>query len=314
MSETRQAPDTTDPAPHDFSLVSDDVDFPEALHHAHPPVIQLLGRGEPSVVRKLARTPGLAIVGSRRASVQGKADARWFARVVAGHGLVIISGLAHGIDTGAHEGALEASGQTVAVLGHGRDHVYPRQNADLLDRILSSGGAAVTEYPDATPARAHQFPMRNRIIAGLAQAVLIVEAAPKSGSLITARHALEAGINVFVIPGSIHSPESQGSNQLIREGAQPVQSPEELLGDMGILRPGNRPATPMASGDLFTTHMDDITLTALTHLSHHASTVDDLRKRSGLALDRLYGCLLVLELAHLATRLPDGRWVKLDQK
>jgi DNA processing protein len=314
MSETRQAPSTSHLLPHDFSMGSDDIDFPEALRHAHPPVVQLLGRGEPSVVRRLAQTPGLAIVGSRRASSQGKADARWFARVVAGHGLVIISGLAHGIDTSAHEGALQASGHTVAVLGHGRDHVYPRQNAGLLERILTSGGAAVTEYPDATPARAHQFPMRNRIIAGLAQAVLIVEAAPKSGSLITARHALEAGINVFVIPGSIHSLESQGSNQLIREGAQPVQSPEELLGDMGILRPGNRRSRPSLSGDLFTPDMDVTTLTALTHLSHQASTINDLCNRSGLALDRLYGCLLVLELAHLATRLSDGRWVKLIEK
>lgn len=314
MSEKRQAPAAVEAPNNDFALQSHDTHFPETLRHVHPPVRELLGRGDQTIVTNVSRQPGLAIVGARRASPQGQEDARWFARVASEHGLTIISGLAHGVDTAAHEGALEGEGGTIAVLAHGRDHVYPRHNADLLERIIRDHGAAVTEYPDGTPPRPFQFPCRNRIIAGLAQAVLVVEAAPRSGSLITARHALDVGVSVFVVPGSIHALEHQGGNSLIREGAQLVQSPEELLADLGIPAKDRKTNRKHITPPLFAGQLDENCAKTLSCLSHQASTIDDLSARSKMTLDRLHGCLLMLELAHQAVRLPDGRWLKLEKK
>lgn len=297
----------------DFSLRSQDTHFPETLRHVHPPVRELLCRGNQTIVANICRLPGLAIVGGRRASLQGQADARWFARVASEHGLTIISGLAHGIDTAAHEGALEGKGGTIAVLAHGRDHVYPRHNAGLLQRIISGYGAAVTEYPDGTPARPFQFPCRNRIIAGLAQAVLVLEAAPRSGSLITARHALDVGVSVFVVPGSIHALENQGGNGLIREGAQLVQSPQELLADLGLFTQDRDQNKKYSTPPLFAGQLDDDSSKTLSCLNYQASTIEELSEKSKMTADRLHGCLLLLELAHLAARLPDGRWTRLKK-
>ena len=314
MSENRQAPAIIGPQTADFVLRHQDAHFPETLRHVHPPVRELLCRGDQTIVADVSRLPGLAIVGGRRASEQGQADARWFARVASERGLTIISGLAHGIDTAAHEGALEGRGGTIAVLAHGRDHVYPRHNAGLLERIIRGHGAAVTEYPDGTPARPFQFPCRNRIIAGLARAVLVVEAAPRSGSLITARHALDVGVSVFVVPGSIHALENQGGNALIREGAQLVQSPQELLTDLGIPTEKRNKEGKHATTPLFGGQLDESCTRTLSCLGYQASTMDDLSATSKLPLDRLHGCLLMLELAQLAVRLPDGRWARLKRK
>jgi DNA processing protein len=209
----------------------------------------LFGLGNKAIIERMANSPGLAIVGSRQASTQGMADAHWFAREASKVGLTIISGLAQGIDAAAHRGGLEGCGSTIAVLGHGRDTVYPGQHRDLADLISCSGGALVTEYPDHTPAIAWHFPQRNRIIAALAQAVLVVEATPQSGSLITARHALELGIDVYVLPGSIHMPQSVGCNGLIRQGAQLIQSPEQLLEDLGMVVRKKNIACPTPTAD-----------------------------------------------------------------
>ena len=181
----------------------------------------------------------LAIVGSRNATVQGAIDARRFAEALARAGHTIVSGLALGIDAAAHEGALAAGldgGSTVAVMGTGADIVYPSSQRALAQRIAAEG-AIVSELPLGTHAASHQFPRRNRIIAGLSRGVLVVEAAPRSGSLITARLASECGREVFAIPGSIHSPLSKGCHQLIRQGAKLVESVADVLDELGTPLP-----------------------------------------------------------------------------
>jgi DNA processing protein len=220
-----------------FTLSLSDPDFPMSLAQAHPPVRHIFGRGDAHLLRKVSEQPGLAIVGSRQATQQGIADARWFAQAASAAGLTVISGLAQGIDASAHAGGLLAEGKTIAVLGHGLQTVYPAHHQPLCDQILAEGGAVISEYAWGTPAIARHFPQRNRIIAALARAVLIIEATPQSGSLITAKHALDLGVDVFVLPGSIHMPQSIGCNALIRQGAQLTQSPDQLLEDLGVLLP-----------------------------------------------------------------------------
>lgn len=309
-----------------FRLDASDSDFPTALRHANPPAKQLFGVGNSELLRHPDHCRGLAIVGSRQATPQGLADARWFAREISQAGLTIVSGLAQGIDASAHRGALDVRGRTIAVLGHGRDRIYPPHHGGLAECILSSAGALVTEYPDGTPPRPFHFPNRNRIIAGLARAVLVVEAAPLSGSMSTARHALDLGIDVFVIPGSIHQPQSQGCNGLIRQGAQPVQSPHELLDDLGLAPRLTRTAS-LASHPVgrsgrsvegrqpgLAIELDADTNRVLNELSFQAVAISELLSRTGLDQERLYGCLLILELSSLVNRTPDGRWHKYRPK
>lgn len=302
-------------------------DFPTVLLQAHPPVELLFGLGSETLVQHLFQNPGLAIVGSRQATSQGCADARWFAREASSAGLTIVSGLAQGIDAAAHLGGLEGQGLTVAILGHGRDSIYPKQHRNLAQQITQQGGCLLTEYPDKTPAIAHHFPNRNRIIAGLSRAVLVIEAAPQSGSLITARHALELGIDVFVIPGSIHLPQSMGCNMLIRQGAQPVLSPEQLLQDLGLTRPpsrrskGRKRSADQQSGSLALPFSgkanplpDDLCQALLDHLAAFPQTVEALEVATGVAASQLYSELLLFELNGLASRTPDGKWLKYSRK
>lgn len=186
--------------------------------------------------------PSLAIVGSRRCSAQGAADAQDFAAEAVRRGVVVVSGLARGIDAAAHHGAQLESGKdllawpTVAVLGSGLDNIYPAGHAGLARSIVAHGGLLLTEHPAQAPALRHHFPLRNRLIAGLSQGVLIVEAAARSGALITAQLALELGRHVWVLPGSVHDPRNAGSHALIRQGATLVSSPEELFDDWGLWR------------------------------------------------------------------------------
>lgn len=324
---------TTATPTHEFEFRASDADYPAALSAAHPPVRQLFCKGSESLLRQVAQNPGLAIVGSRQASSQGIADARWFARRVSEAGLTVISGLAQGIDAAAHEGALQGAGKTIAVLGHGRDTIYPPMNRPLAKNILAEGGTLVTEYPDQIPALPRHFPHRNRIVAGLARAVLVIEAVPSSGSLITARHALDLGIDVFVVPGSIHAPQSLGCNMLIRQGANLTQSPDQLLEDLGIIAPtpvfyrhknraqpsrqgvhskskknpeGSAPLLQHCLGDELTAE----TALVLSYLDFQPTTVEQLKERSQFETGALYANLLMLELCGQATRLADGRWLK----
>ncbi|MBI4094075.1 DNA-protecting protein DprA, partial [Candidatus Kaiserbacteria bacterium] len=178
--------------------------------------------------------PWIAIVGTRKATREGIAIAKKFAGELAQAGAVIVSGLAFGIDAAAHGGALEGNGLTVAVLANGIDRIYPAQHERLAKKILESGGAIVSEYPNGTPSLPHQFLERNRIVSGLSRAVVLIEVPERSGALATASHAAAQGRDVFVVPGPVTHPNYRGSHQLIRDGARLVTSPQDILEDLGI--------------------------------------------------------------------------------
>ena len=298
------------PQTSEFRLMGFEPDFPTSLAQTHPCVRALFGKGSRELLVQMGIEPGIAIVGSRQASQQGKEDALWFANELSAQGLVIISGLADGIDTFAHKGALKGRGKTIAVLAHGLDSVYPGHNETLAKQIVEEGGALVTEYPLGTPPRPFQFPQRNRIIAGLSRAILVIEASPQSGSLITARHGLELGLDVFVIPGSIHMPQSMGCNMLIRQGAQLVQSPQQLLEDLGLALPKAKGRAKKRGADLFSQTTDSRAAALLAALSFQPASTNSLQKTTGLTMGDVHAGLLLLELENLANRLPDGRWLK----
>lgn len=176
----------------------------------------------------------IAIVGTRKATTEGRSIANQLARSLSRAGAVIVSGLAMGIDTAAHEGALSVSGRTIAVLGNGIGEIYPRQNENLAKRILEANGAIISEYPAGTPSFPNQFLERNRIVSGLCIATIVIEAPEHSGALVTARLAAEQGREVFVVPGPVNHPNYRGSHQLIRDGARLVASVEDILEDLNI--------------------------------------------------------------------------------
>lgn len=291
-------------------VVLGDPRFPALLlHTADPPLLlYTLGRVE------LLSAPSVAIVGSREATPQGLDNARDFARLLSERGLTIVSGMARGIDGAAHDGALAGRGSTIAFVGTGLDRAYPSSHAKLMRRIAQHGLVA-SEYALGTPALPEHFPRRNRLIAGLARGTLVVEAALKSGSLITARLAVECGRDVFAIPGSIHSPQARGCHQLIQEGAKLVENAEDVLRE---LHPGDAPArarlsTPQPS--LFEVAMDDDAAPPAAPapdaalraaLGHDPVSFDALSARTGLPADQLAARLLELELAGVVQRLPGG--------
>jgi DNA processing protein len=246
--------------------------------------------------RALLGTPSLAIVGSRNPTAQGGDNARAFSRALARAGYTIVSGLALGVDAAAHEGALDAAGATIAVVGTGLDQVYPRRNAGLAARLLAAGGLIVSEYSLGTPVMQANFPKRNRIIAGLSQGCLVVEAAVQSGSLITARLAVEGGREVFAIPGSIHSPQARGCHALIRQGAKLVESAQDVLEE---LPPLGAPA-PSAPEEPETPHQQQALLDAM---GFDPVSLDALMARSGWPAAELSAALLELELDGQVARL-----------
>ena len=276
-------------------------------------VLTLHGPGYPSLLAEIPDAPlmlyirgraellhgaALAIVGSRNASVQGQANARAFARDLSEAGLTIVSGLALGIDTAAHDGALHGCASTVAVIGTGADRIYPARNAALARRIAQEG-CLVSEYPLGTPPRPEHFPQRNRIISGLAAGVLVIEAAAGSGSLITARLAIEQGRDVFALPGSIHAALSKGCHQLIREGAQLVETSVDVLQALSMaplvraMQPARVPPVPISSPLL------DI-------LGFDAMHIDAILAHAGMGAAELSAQLLALELDGVVTRLAGG--------
>ena len=182
-------------------------------------------------------SPRVAIVGTRKATAEGRAVARELARELAERSVVVVSGLALGIDAAAHEGALAGNGVTVAVLGNGVDQIYPPSHGGLARRILERGGCLCSEYPPGTPALPHHFLARNRIVSGLCRGIVIIEAPARSGTLATARHALEQGREVFVLPGPARHPNFTGSHRLIRDGARLVAGAADILEDLGIAEP-----------------------------------------------------------------------------
>nr|WP_208296356.1 DNA-processing protein DprA [Telluria antibiotica] len=286
--------------------------YPELLSHIPDPPLLLYIRGRATL---LAR-PGLAIVGSRNASVQGRMNAQAFAQSLSAAGLCIVSGLALGIDAAAHEGALRRAGGTVAVVGTGPDVVYPARNRALGERIAAEG-CIVSEYPIGTPPVPGNFPRRNRIISGLAAGVLVVEAAAQSGSLITARQAAEQGRDVFAIPGSIHAALAKGCHVLIREGAKLVDTAHDVLEALASSPLLGVPAAFLPASVISLTDMNnDNSPTAgvgtpaeaalLDVLGHDPVDMDALLARLGCPPGELSAQLLVLELAGRVERLPGG--------
>lgn len=280
-----------------------DAEYPrELLTTADPPpVLYAIGRLE------LLNRPALAIVGSRNATRQGTDTAAAFAQRLAHAGLTIVSGLALGIDAAAHRGALQAAEEgadasTIAVVGTGVDVIYPASNKALTQAIRSRG-LAISEFALGTPGIAHNFPRRNRIIAGLARGVLVVEAALRSGSLITARLAAEAGREVFAVPGSIHSPMAKGCHRLIKDGAKLVEEAADILDELQLAsvpapRERDAPDASAAGGLLAAMGFDPVDL-------------DTLAARTGRDAGSLTAELLELELAQDVERLPGNRYQRL---
>ena len=275
---------------HDL-LVLGDADYPARLLATADPPLLLWLQGR----RELLGTPSIAIVGSRNPTAQGGDNARAFARALARAGYTIVSGLALGVDAAAHEGALDAGGATIAVVGTGLDQVYPRRNEKLAARLLAGGGLIVSEYSLGTPVLPGNFPKRNRIIAGLTQGCLVVEAAVQSGSLITARQAVEAGREVFAIPGSIHSPQARGCHALIRQGAKLVESAEDVLEELPPL------GAVSAAPDIEETPHEQQAL--LDAMGFDPVSLDALMARCGWPAAELSAALLELELDGHVARL-----------
>ncbi len=269
-----------------------DPRYPPALLETADPPLLLYTQGRTD----LLQTEAVAVVGSRNPTRQGTDNARAFSASLSQAGLTVVSGLALGIDTAAHEGGLEGAGSTVAVVGTGLDRVYPRRNLSLAHRIAQTG-LMLSEFSLGTPPLPPNFPVRNRIIAGLSRGTLVVEAALQSGSLITARLALEAGRDVFAIPGSIHSPLSRGCHALIKQGAKLVDSAQDVLEELNLA--GAAPA-PTDVGVASTTPEDAL----LAALGFDPVTLDELVARTGRSPADLNTRLLELEMDGRVARLP----------
>ncbi|OOG48427.1 DNA-processing protein DprA [Polaromonas sp. A23] len=241
----------------------------------------------------------LAIVGSRNPTPQGENNARQFAKAFGEAGLCVVSGMALGVDGAAHDGALLGGGPTLAVVGTGLDRVYPKQHLALAHRIAEHG-LIISEFPLGTPPLTANFPKRNRLISGLSQGTLVIEAALKSGSLITARLAAEQGREVFAIPGSIHSPQSRGCHALIKQGAKLVESAQDVLEELDL---PHVPAVIPANTDLANMEPEDSLLAAM---GFEPVSLDALQARTGLATAILQARLLDLEMGGELARLPGG--------
>lgn len=274
-------------------LTLGDPDYPACLLQTADPPLLLYLRGR----RELLGAAAIAIVGSRNPTPQGSDNARAFAQALAQAGLCIVSGLALGVDAAAHEGALKAGGRTIAVVGTGLEQNYPRRNHALAERIAIEG-LLVSEYSLGTPVLGPNFPRRNRLIAGLSQGCLVVEAAVQSGSLITARLAVEAGREVFAIPGSIHSPQAKGCHALIRQGAKLVESAEHVLEE---LRPMS--ATPPAADAPTEAVLPAPQQRVLEAMGFDPISLDTLMARGGWDAADLSAQLLELELDGQVGRL-----------
>ena len=278
--------------------------YPELLAQIPGPPSCLYINGNP----ELLHLPALAIVGSRNPTSAGSQNAFEFARHLGNSGFCIVSGLAQGIDAAAHRGALAAGAPTIAFLGHGIDRVYPACNRDLAHEITSQG-ALVSEFPLGTHPHKSLFPQRNRLISGTSLGTLVVEAARRSGSLITARLAAEQGREVFAIPGSIHNPLSRGCHELIRQGAKLVETADDIVAELGPL------ASHVLQNALQSTASEFSSVTGdeeyeglLKFLGHDPASTAELVGRSGLTIEEVSSMLLILELEGKIEKLSGGRY------
>ena len=299
-------------------LILDDGTYPALLREISDPPITLYVQGAWSVCLE---NPCIAIVGSRRCSTYGQNTATMLARDLASRGVTIISGLARGIDAAAHRGALEAGGRTVAVMGTGLDEVYSRDHGRLAEEILAAGGALVSQFPLGTPPTPQNFPYRNRIISGLSLGVVIVEAAENSGSLITARLALEQGREVFAVPGNISSKNSFGTNFLIKgAGAKLVQQWQDVASELPpVIAARLLPPTPkkketsalLMQADLVPEGLSENERNVLLLLTTDEPThIDALVETSKLSMPELASALFGLEMHELIRQLPGKCFVR----
>jgi len=289
---------------HHHLLTYGSDEYPELLTQLRGAPLALFVNGNIDALH----LPSLAIIGSRNPTRGGITNALEFARHMAKSGYTIVSGLAQGIDTAAHRGALEAEGRTVAFLGHGIDRVYPPQNHELAHQITARG-ALVTEYPLGAPPDKRHFPERNRLISGLSLGTLVVEAARRSGSLITARFAAEQGREVFALPGSIHNPLARGCHELIRQGAKLVETAADIGAELAPLAGHLRQNVAESSNNKTSAVYEDDDYAELRKvLSYDPTSIDDLQSQCGLTIDQLSSMLLILELQGDVEALSGGRY------
>lgn len=296
VDETALAPIAlwlNDPLNHILTLA--DAAYPQQLLNIPDPPCLLYAKGNLALLNQ----PALAVVGSRNASPQGARNAEAFAQAVSEAGLCVVSGMAHGIDAAAHLGGLRGVGGSIAVVGTGLDKVYPAANRELAHQ-LAQRGLLLSEFALGTPPLAANFPRRNRIISGLSLGCLVVEASLQSGSLITARMALEQGREVFAIPGSIHTPQAKGCHALIKQGAKLVESAADILEEIGVFTgSASRIAAPSEAHPVF------------EFMGFDALDIDTLAQRSGLTIESLSAILLELELAGQVVNLPGGLYQRI---
>lgn len=279
----------------DLCLVNGAAAFPVRLTCIPDPPARLWIRGDPSHVPRMDE-PSIAVVGSRAATRDGLEVARRIVDALARAGVVVVSGLARGIDAVAHQATLDAGGRTIAVLGSGLQRLYPAEHGSLADRIVGSG-AVISEYPPDTPPLAGQFPRRNRLVSGLADAVLVVEAPERSGALITAGTALDQGKEVLVVPGRVPGLRNRGGHLLLRDGARLVETAEDILIDMGWVAPTAGRAhgrSAMAAESVF--------------------TVDDVVQETGETPQQVLARLLPLELAGQIRRIGSARFLRVKTR
>jgi len=274
-------------------IVPADAEYPALLRAINDPPLGLFVRG------RLDAAAAVSVVGSRAATPYGRQVARMLGERLAGAGVVVVSGMARGVDACAHDGAIGAGGATWAVWGTGPDTIYPPEHASLAEEIASAG-ALLTEYPPGTPPRRHHFPERNRLIAGISEATVVVEAAARSGALSTARQAVDEGREVFAVPGAIFSKQSVGPNTLLRLGARPLVTASDVL---ELVAPG------WLEGAGVPARSEDGWLLASLEAGV-AATVDELSARTGAAVADVLGELLRLEVVGAIERLADGRYAR----
>jgi len=295
-------------------ITPNDAEYPKNLRNIHTPPKQLYVNGTLLESDEMA----VAIVGSRRASLYGLETAQKFGFELAARGVTVVSGMAVGIDSAAHRGALKAKGRTIAVMGSGHNDIYPPQNMDLYKEIAATG-AVITEYEDDMPPLAQHFPARNRIISGLSLGIVVVEAARNSGALITANFAAEQGRTVFAVPGKVSSQTSSGTNDLIKDGARLIQSVDDIMEELNIVEIAPAEEEKKARIDkkissktkayIYNSLTDD-QRRIYKALSDEPMYIDEISKAAKLAPANVSKVLLDLELKKLIKQLPGKNFVR----
>lgn len=291
-------------------LTPADAGYPENLRNIYDPPLALYVKGG----FEARDRRGVAVVGSRQTSYYGREMSRRLGYQLAYAGMTVISGLARGVDTHAHEGAIAAKGRTIAVLGCGIDHVYPPENRLLAEKVAESG-ALVSEFPLGTKPDRQTFPIRNRVVAGLSLGVLVVEAPKSSGALITARMALEQGRQVFAVPGRVDAPHSRGCHQLIKDGARLVEGAEDVLAEFEFLIPGiGKAPIPQlpGAGEAAPQGLGEEDVVILEALGSDERHIDEVIRICGLPPAKVSSSLLQLELRRLVRSLPGKYFVRLN--